>query len=48
MQEKKSIFLYFFLFLGFVWQKRIFLYNKIVKTGRKGCLSNTLLNQKTL
>jgi hypothetical protein len=39
---------YFFYFLGFVWQKLIFLCNKTIKTSLKGCLSHTPLNQKSI
>jgi hypothetical protein len=46
MQEKNSIFLIFYCFLNFIWQKLIFLCNRIVETGLRGCLLNTPLSQK--
>ena len=45
MQEKK---IFFLLFLGFVWQKLIFLCNKTTKNMLKWCLLSTPLNSKTL
>ena len=43
-----EIFNCFEIYLGFVWQKLIFIQNKIIKIGLKVCLSNNPLGQKSL
>ena len=47
MQEKKLIY-FILIVLGFVWQKSIFLCNKISKNKLKRCFPNTPLSPKTL
>jgi hypothetical protein len=45
MYKKRNVFFYFF-YLGFVWQKPIFLKTKTIKIGIRECLPNTPLNPK--
>jgi hypothetical protein len=37
---------FLFFYLGFVWQKPIFLKTKTIKIGTRDCLPNTPLNPK--
>ena len=46
-KKKYLVFISYIIFLGFIGRKLIFLYNKFVKTGLQGCLSNTPLNKNS-
>jgi len=40
------MYFFYFFYLGFVWQKPIFLKTKTIKIGTRECLPNTPLNPK--
>jgi hypothetical protein len=43
---RKEMYFFIFFYLGFVWQKPIFLKTKTIKIGIRECLPNTPLNPK--